>query len=34
VITERADGQIEMTGPAVIVVEGEIDGDWLENVVR
>ncbi|CAM5495284.1 diaminopimelate epimerase [Streptomyces griseorubiginosus] len=34
VITERADGQIEMTGPAVIVAEGEIDGDWLENVVR
>jgi diaminopimelate epimerase len=34
VITERADGQIEMTGPAVIVAEGEIDGDWLENAVR
>ncbi|RVU28322.1 diaminopimelate epimerase [Streptomyces antnestii] len=29
VITERADGEIEMTGPAVIVAEGEIDTDWL-----
>ncbi|MFG2307101.1 diaminopimelate epimerase [Streptomyces sp. NPDC048566] len=29
VITERADGEIEMTGPAVIVAEGEIDADWL-----
>ncbi|KUL45592.1 diaminopimelate epimerase [Streptomyces regalis] len=34
VITERADGEIEMTGPAVIVAEGEIDADWLENAVR
>ncbi|MER6495843.1 diaminopimelate epimerase [Streptomyces griseorubiginosus] len=34
VITERSDGEIEMTGPAVIVAEGEIDGDWLENAVR
>ncbi|MFF7947775.1 diaminopimelate epimerase [Streptomyces griseorubiginosus] len=34
VITERTDGQIEMTGPAVIVAEGEIDADWLENAVR
>ncbi|WP_020139134.1 diaminopimelate epimerase [Streptomyces sp. 351MFTsu5.1] len=34
VITERADGEIEMTGPAVIVAEGEIDGEWLENAVR
>ncbi|KUM79024.1 diaminopimelate epimerase [Streptomyces griseorubiginosus] len=34
VITERSDGQIEMTGPAVIVAEGAIDGDWLENAVR
>lgn len=33
VITERPDGEIEMTGPAVIVAEGEIDADWLENVV-
>ncbi|HZF89468.1 diaminopimelate epimerase [Streptomyces sp.] len=29
VITERPDGEIEMTGPAVIVAEGEIDGEWL-----
>ncbi|MEU0254423.1 diaminopimelate epimerase [Streptomyces sp. NPDC006184] len=34
VITERPDGEIEMTGPAVIVAEGEIDGDWLENAPR
>jgi diaminopimelate epimerase len=34
VITERPDGEIEMTGPAVIVAEGEIDTDWLENAVR
>ncbi|AYN39056.1 diaminopimelate epimerase [Streptomyces dangxiongensis] len=34
VITERPDGEIEMTGPAVIVAEGEIDGDWLENAAR
>ncbi|MEU9168795.1 diaminopimelate epimerase [Streptomyces sp. NPDC048420] len=34
VITERPDGEIEMTGPAVIVAEGEIDADWLENAVR
>ncbi|MEH0418041.1 diaminopimelate epimerase [Streptomyces sp. B21-083] len=33
VITERADGEIEMTGPAVIVAEGEIDADWLETSV-
>ncbi|MBA2950755.1 diaminopimelate epimerase [Streptomyces himalayensis] len=31
VITERADGEIEMTGPAVIVAEGEIDAQWLEE---
>ncbi|MFD5234437.1 diaminopimelate epimerase [Streptomyces qaidamensis] len=30
VITERPDGEIEMTGPAVIVAEGEIDADWLD----
>jgi len=29
VITERPDGEIEMTGPAVIVAEGEIDTEWL-----
>ncbi|MEU6576387.1 diaminopimelate epimerase [Streptomyces sp. NPDC046805] len=34
VITERADGEIEMTGAAVIVAEGEIDAEWLENAVR
>ncbi|MGC0206633.1 diaminopimelate epimerase [Streptomyces levis] len=34
VITERPDGEIEMTGPAVIVAEGEIDADWLQAVPR
>ncbi|MCG7206295.1 MULTISPECIES: diaminopimelate epimerase [Streptomyces] len=34
VITERPDGEIEMTGPAVIVAAGEIDAEWLENAVR
>jgi diaminopimelate epimerase len=29
VITERADGEVEMTGPAVIVAEGVIDPGWL-----
>ncbi|MCG8964816.1 diaminopimelate epimerase [Streptomyces sp. CL12-4] len=33
VITERPDGEIEMTGPAVIVAEGEIDTTWLEEVL-
>ncbi|TGB08226.1 diaminopimelate epimerase [Streptomyces sp. MZ04] len=33
VITERPDGEIEMTGAAVIVAEGEIDADWLETVI-
>jgi diaminopimelate epimerase len=28
-ITERPDGQIEMTGPAVILAEGAIDPSWL-----
>ncbi|GGK89858.1 diaminopimelate epimerase [Streptomyces flaveus] len=32
VITERPDGEIEMTGPAVIVAEGEIDAEWLKTV--
>jgi diaminopimelate epimerase len=32
VITERPDGEIEMTGPAVIVAEGEIDTEWLETM--
>ncbi|MCX3060523.1 diaminopimelate epimerase [Streptomyces beihaiensis] len=31
-ITERPDGQIEMTGPAVIVAEGVIDADWFASV--
>ncbi|MFJ4633275.1 diaminopimelate epimerase [Streptomyces sp. NPDC088847] len=34
VITERPDGEIELTGPAVIVAEGEIDAEWLENTIR
>ncbi|MEU6220145.1 diaminopimelate epimerase [Streptomyces sp. NPDC047022] len=34
VITERPDGEIEMTGPAVIVAEGEIDAHWLATAVR
>ncbi|MET9778088.1 diaminopimelate epimerase [Streptomyces sp. NPDC006367] len=34
VITERPDGEIEMTGPAVIVAEGEIDAAWLEEVLN
>ncbi|NEB09906.1 diaminopimelate epimerase [Streptomyces coelicoflavus] len=33
VITERPDGGIEMTGPAVIVAEGEFDSAWLEGVL-
>jgi diaminopimelate epimerase len=28
VITERPDGEVEMTGPAEIVAEGTIDPDW------
>ncbi|MFI6333383.1 diaminopimelate epimerase [Streptomyces sp. NPDC050535] len=32
VITENPDGGIEMTGPAVIVAEGELDGEWFETV--
>ncbi|MEU9347320.1 diaminopimelate epimerase [Streptomyces sp. NPDC048278] len=34
VITERPDGEIEMTGPAVIVATGEISAEWLENAAR
>ncbi|MEW2131621.1 diaminopimelate epimerase [Streptomyces sp. NPDC005435] len=33
VITERPDGEIEMTGPAVIVAEGEIDAIWLAGTL-
>ncbi|MBM9507181.1 diaminopimelate epimerase [Streptomyces sp. KK5PA1] len=29
VITERADGEIEMTGPAVILAQGTVDPVWL-----
>ncbi|MCX5310216.1 diaminopimelate epimerase [Streptomyces sp. NBC_00154] len=32
VITEQPDGEIEMTGAAVIVAEGMIDPAWLETV--
>ncbi|WP_329123918.1 diaminopimelate epimerase [Streptomyces sp. NBC_01465] len=32
-ITERPDGEIEMTGPAVIVAEGTIDADWWETAL-
>jgi diaminopimelate epimerase len=31
VITERVDGHIEMTGPAVVVAEGEVDLDRLQG---
>ncbi|MFE2280200.1 diaminopimelate epimerase [Streptomyces sp. NPDC059454] len=34
VITERPDGEIEMTGPAVIVAEGVIEPEWLESALR
>ncbi|WP_416978138.1 diaminopimelate epimerase [Streptomyces sp. T028] len=34
VITERPDGGIEMTGPAVIVATGEIEPEWLESAAR
>ncbi|SCF88475.1 diaminopimelate epimerase [Streptomyces sp. Ncost-T10-10d] len=33
VITERPDGEIEMTGAAVIVAEGLIDSAWLETAI-
>ncbi|WNI28825.1 diaminopimelate epimerase [Streptomyces sp. ITFR-6] len=32
VITEHPDGEIEMTGPAVIVARGKIDPAWLETL--
>ncbi|MET4923583.1 diaminopimelate epimerase [Streptomyces sp. PSRA5] len=32
VITERPDGEIEMTGPAVIVAEGLLDAEWAERL--
>ncbi|GHJ40587.1 diaminopimelate epimerase [Streptomyces sp. TS71-3] len=31
VVTERPDGEIELTGPAVIVAEGEIDAECFEH---
>ncbi|MEU8893757.1 diaminopimelate epimerase [Streptomyces sp. NPDC048442] len=31
-ITERPDGAVEMTGPAVIVAEGHIEPSWLGNI--
>ncbi|GAA3708792.1 diaminopimelate epimerase [Streptomyces tremellae] len=31
VITEQPDGEIEMTGPAVLVGEGRIAAEWLES---
>ncbi|MEU0073427.1 diaminopimelate epimerase [Streptomyces sp. NPDC006332] len=34
VITERVDGEIEMTGPAVIVAEGEIDVEWMGSALH
>ncbi|MGW4436300.1 diaminopimelate epimerase [Streptomyces sp. NPDC004596] len=34
VITERPDGEVEMTGPAVIVAEGEVDAEWLASALR
>ncbi|MFE3591593.1 diaminopimelate epimerase [Streptomyces niveus] len=32
VITERPDGEIEMTGPAVIVAEGVLDAEWAQRL--
>ncbi|MET9555885.1 diaminopimelate epimerase [Streptomyces sp. NPDC006645] len=32
VITEHPDGEIEMTGPAVIVAEGVLDAQWAERL--
>jgi diaminopimelate epimerase len=30
-VSERADGHVEMTGPAVLVAEGELRADWVEE---
>jgi diaminopimelate epimerase len=30
VVTERADGHVELTGPAVLLAEGVLHGDWVE----
>ncbi|MFD6333982.1 diaminopimelate epimerase [Streptomyces niveus] len=32
VTTERPDGEIEMTGPAVIVAEGVLDAEWAQRL--
>ncbi|MDN3292704.1 diaminopimelate epimerase [Streptomyces ficellus] len=32
-ITERPDGEVEMTGPAVIVAEGHIDPSWWDTAL-
>ncbi len=31
VVTWRADGHVEMAGPAVVVAEGQLDADWWEQ---
>jgi diaminopimelate epimerase len=31
VITELPDGEVEMTGPAVVLAEGELDASWLNG---
>jgi diaminopimelate epimerase len=31
VITERVDGVVEMTGPAVVLAEGQLSTEWLES---
>ncbi|WP_299540574.1 diaminopimelate epimerase [uncultured Streptomyces sp.] len=33
VITERPDGAVEMTGPAVIVAEGFFDAEWIASAL-
>jgi diaminopimelate epimerase len=33
-VTERPDGEIELTGPAVIVAEGELDPHWSGTLAR
>jgi len=30
-VTERADGHVELTGPAVLVAEGELRWDWVQQ---
>ncbi len=30
-VTERADGHVEMTGPAVLVAEGQLDENWVRE---